>query len=127
LAEGDAIDVGGAAGGIGLYASRPIQIAGGFTTAAPLAGLYSVGGARAATGAAWDGFSAAVLGGEQPLERLIEEAATVPPGADGLGFLPYLAGERSPLWDPDARGAFVGLTLAHGRAHLTRAILEAAA
>jgi xylulokinase len=44
-----------------------------------------------------------------------------------LVFLPYLAGERSPLWDPAARGAFVGLTLAHGRAHLVRAILEAAA
>jgi xylulokinase len=41
--------------------------------------------------------------------------------------VPYLAGERSPLWDPHARGAFVGLTLRHGRAHLTRAVLEAAA
>jgi xylulokinase len=42
-------------------------------------------------------------------------------------FLPYLAGERSPIWDPTARGAFAGLTLRHGRAHLTRAVLEAAA
>jgi xylulokinase len=42
-------------------------------------------------------------------------------------FLPYLAGERSPVWDPHARGAFAGLTLRHERAHLTRAILEAAA
>jgi xylulokinase len=127
LAEGDAIDVGGAAGGIGVYSSRPIQVAGGFTTPAPLAGVYSVGGAMAATGAALDWFAARILGGGESLELLIEEAATVPPGADGLVFLPYLAGERSPLWDPDARGAFVGLTLAHGRAHMTRAILEAAA
>jgi xylulokinase len=42
-------------------------------------------------------------------------------------FLPYLAGERSPLWDPTARGAFAGLALGHGRGHLTRAILEASA
>jgi xylulokinase len=58
---------------------------------------------------------------------LLAEAATIAPGAEGLVFLPYLAGERSPLWDPHARGAFVGLTLGHGRAHMTRAILEAAA
>ena len=60
-------------------------------------------------------------------ERLLEEAGTTPPGADGVVFLPYLAGERSPIWDPSATGAFVGLTLAHGRGHLARAILEASA
>ena len=60
-------------------------------------------------------------------EALLEEAGATPPGADGVVFLPYLAGERSPLWDPSARGAFVGLTLGHGRGHLTRAILEASA
>ena len=42
-------------------------------------------------------------------------------------FLPYLSGERSPIWDPKATGAFVGLTLGHGRGHMTRAILEASA
>jgi xylulokinase len=48
----------------------------------------------------------------------------VPPGADGVTFLPYLQGERTPHRDAAARGAFLGLTLAHGRAHLTRAVLE---
>jgi xylulokinase len=61
------------------------------------------------------------------VEALIAEAARVAPGADGLVFLPYLAGERSPLWDPRARGVLAGLTLGHGRGHVTRAILEAAA
>jgi xylulokinase len=51
-------------------------------------------------------------------------ARDVPPGAEGLAFLPYLMGERSPVWDGRASGAFVGLTLAHGRAHLYRAVLE---
>jgi xylulokinase len=55
---------------------------------------------------------------------LLEEAAEVPPGAEGLLFLPYLAGERTPHADPLARGALVGLTLRHGRGHLTRAVLE---
>ena len=51
----------------------------------------------------------------------------MPAGADGLVFLPYLAGERAPLFDEAARGAFVGLTLGHGRAELARAVLEGAA
>jgi len=127
LAEGDAIDVGGAAGGFGVYSSRPVTVRGGFTTPAPLPGLFSVGGAMAATGAALDWFANAVLGGATPIDRLIDDAAGVEPGSDGLVFLPYLAGERSPIWDPDARGAFAGLTLRHSRAHMTRAILEAAA
>jgi xylulokinase len=55
---------------------------------------------------------------------LAEEAALTPNGAEGLFFLPYLAGERTPHADPNARGAFVGLTLKHGRGHLVRAIME---
>jgi xylulokinase len=56
--------------------------------------------------------------------QLDDEAATVPPGADGVTFLPYLQGERTPHRDASARGAFLGLSLAHSRAHLTRAVLE---
>jgi xylulokinase len=56
---------------------------------------------------------------------LNREAARIPIGAEGLTFLPYLQGERTPHRDAAARGAFVGLSLAHTRAHLTRAVLEA--
>jgi xylulokinase len=59
--------------------------------------------------------------------ELIEEAAAVPAGGDGLLFLPYLTGERTPHPDPTARGAFVGLTIHHRRPHLTRAVLEGVA
>lgn len=55
---------------------------------------------------------------------LIEEAAKTPAGAEGLQFLPYLAGERTPHADPLARGAFVGLTMSHTRGHMVRAVLE---
>ena len=63
------------------------------------------------------------LGGDT-YDRLIEAASQVAPGCEGLLFLPYLTGERTPHADPHARGAFVGLTLRHGKAHLTRAVLE---
>ena len=56
--------------------------------------------------------------------RLVEEAAGVPPGAEGVTFLPYLQGERTPHRDASLRAAFVGLSLAHSRAHMTRAVLE---
>ncbi|MCY0386491.1 FGGY-family carbohydrate kinase [Robbsia sp. Bb-Pol-6] len=60
--------------------------------------------------------------------RLLEaDAAQVPAGADGVLFLPYLMGERSPVWDPQASGAFVGLSLTHSRATLYRAVLEGVA
>ncbi len=57
-------------------------------------------------------------------QDLADVAATIPPGAEGLFFQPYLAGERTPHMDPHARGSFVGLTLRHGRAHMARAVME---
>lgn len=64
---------------------------------------------------------------EADYPTLFEEAAEAPPGADGLLFLPYLSGERTPHADPHARGAFVGLTVRHTRGHLVRAVLEGVA
>ena len=58
------------------------------------------------------------------LEKLAGEAASIPPGAEGVTFLPYLQGERTPHRNAAARAAFLGMTLAHRRAHLTRAVLE---
>lgn len=55
---------------------------------------------------------------------LTEEAQGVPAGSEGLFFLPYLSGERTPHADPDARGCFIGLTLAHTRGHMIRSIME---
>jgi xylulokinase len=60
-------------------------------------------------------------------DDLIKEAESVPAGSEGLQFLPYLSGERTPYPDPLARGAFIGLTLRHGRGHMTRAVLEGVA
>ncbi len=64
---------------------------------------------------------------EMDFDALLGEAETVPPGSEGLQFLPYLTGERTPYPDPLARGAWIGLTIRHGRGHLTRALLEGVA
>jgi xylulokinase len=127
LEPGDAYDPGGAAGGFGVYWDRPVDVAGGFVTPAPLAGRYSVGAAMATTGRALDWYRDSVLGDTISTDALLAEAAATPPGAGGLVFLPYLAGERSPIWDPEARGVLAGLTLGHGRGHIARAIVEASA
>ncbi len=67
------------------------------------------------------------LSPDMSFDELLREAESVPPGCEGLQFLPYLSGERTPYPDPSARGAFIGLTLRHGRGHLTRAVLEGVA
>jgi xylulokinase len=126
LETGDAVDTGGTSGGFAVYADRALSIPGSFCAPAPIAGLWVLGGAMNATGKALDWF-AGIVGDDVGIDALLADAAAVPPGSAGLVFLPYLAGERSPIWDPRARGAFVGLTLGHTRGHLARAVVEAAA
>jgi xylulokinase len=72
-------------------------------------------------------FGTARNGRTQSYDEMTAEAATVPAGADGLLWTPYLMGERTPHLDPHARGALVGLTAQHTRAHVIRAILEGVA
>jgi xylulokinase len=66
----------------------------------------------------------AASSGESPYELLNRQIASSPPGANGLVFLPYLLGERTPRWNPDAKGALIGLTLEHTRADVLRAVME---
>ncbi len=69
----------------------------------------------------------ASLTGDSPYELMTRQAAASPPGARNLLFLPYLRGERSPRWNPAARGAFIGLTAGHGRGDLIRSVMEGVA
>jgi xylulokinase len=64
---------------------------------------------------------------DRPPAAVLADAAAAPPGAGGLVFLPHLAGERAPLWNAAARGAWAGLSLDHDRRHLARAVLEGVA
>ena len=88
-------------------------------------GTHSLAGGMATSGAitAW----LRELVGSPSYERLLEEARDAGPGAGGLLMLPYFAGERTPVADPDARGVVAGLTTQHARGHLYRAALEATA
>jgi xylulokinase len=65
--------------------------------------------------------------GQVPLEEMVQAALAVSPGAEGLFYLPFLAGERCPYWSDDLRAGFYGLTLAHQRPHMVRAVLEGVA
>ncbi|MGB3501534.1 MAG: FGGY-family carbohydrate kinase [Mesorhizobium sp.] len=93
-------------------------------------GLYAPNGCMATSGSALNwlthilGFAGA---NEKPHATLDAQAEAIAPGADGLICLPYMAGEKTPIHDPLARGAFVGLTLSHTQAHVWRAMLEAVA
>lgn len=84
-------------------------------------GTYTLAAGMATSGAVTD-WLRRLVGGE--FTALVEEAAEVPAGSRGLLVLPYFAGERTPLFDPDARGIVAGLSLGHGRAELYRAALE---
>jgi len=97
--------------------------------------IYTFGGAATAGGIVrWfrDQFGEREMAAEKELpisayQLMDKEAAKISPGSDGLLLLPYFMGERSPIWDPDAKGTIIGLTLYHSRMHLYRAILEGVA
>jgi xylulokinase len=124
---GDAVDTGGTSGGFAVYWDRELEVPGTYRAAAALPGQWLYGGAMNATGKALDWLVDLVAPGAADASGLLAAAGATPPGAGGLVFLPYLAGERSPIWDDRARGVFAGLTLGHGRGHLARAVLEGAA
>jgi xylulokinase len=92
----------------------------------PMFDLY-VAGTAANAGAALDWFLANVADPASAFDDLFQSAARVDPGSEGLVFLPNLAGDRGETHDAYARGAWVGLTLAHSRAHLFRSLLEGVA
>jgi xylulokinase len=91
--------------------------------------LYFPTGTMQSAGGAYDWLERLLRGeAETKLYDEMEAAAAgVEPGAEGLIFLPYLIGERSPHWNPLARGVFIGLTMSHGRAEMARAVLEGVA
>lgn len=124
---GRSADVNGTSGGLALCWNSPIQKPGIFSATWIHPEEYIVGGAMAALGKCLDWVRDVVAGPHLTREELIQEAIKTPVGADRLIFLPYLAGERAPIWDPKARGVFFGLTLNHKQAHLARAVLESVA
>ncbi|ONK13432.1 FGGY-family carbohydrate kinase [Streptomyces sp. MP131-18] len=95
-----------------------------WSTRGTFPGTFCLAGGMATSGAV-TGWLRELTGAD--FGTLVTEAAATGPGAEGLVMLPYFAGERTPLFDPDARGLVLGLTLRHGRGHLYRAALEGTA
>lgn len=85
---------------------------------------YNVSGIISTSGRALDWLRDSLGSGEQDFAEFLRSAEGIGAGADKLLFLPYLAGERAPHWDPAARGAFIGLGLNHGRGEMIKAVLE---
>jgi xylulokinase len=96
-----------------------------WTTAGVEPGTYTSAAGMATSGSVVEWLRG--LAGAAPYEQLLPEAAAVPPGSRGLLVLPYFAGERTPVFDPDARGVIAGLSLRHGRGELLRAVYEGTA
>jgi xylulokinase len=123
----------GTSGVVFAVTDRPSLDAGGrvHTFCHAIPGRWHVMGVTQAAGLSlrWfrDQFGAGAEDGRDSYERLMEEAASVPAGAEGALWTPYLMGERTPHLDPRARAALVGLTASHTRAHVVRAILEGVA
>lgn len=135
IREGLAYNYIGSSSWIGVATSKPIldPEMRTFTWAHLIPGMFTPTGTMQAAGNSYqwarDQFArmeqiVADRLGISTYELMNEEALTSPPGARGLLFLPYLLGERSPRWNPQARGAFVGLTIRHTPADLFRAVLE---
>jgi xylulokinase len=136
--KGLAIDYGGTSGGLGLAWDRPVAPPGTTAWPGPAPGTWICGGALAAAGRSFiwllETFAYAPRtvtpygpNGVAGADAALDDAARVPAGADGLVFLPYLAGERAPLWDDRARGGLYGIRAGHGREHIARAVLEGVA
>ena len=122
---GDAIIIYGSTMSIIVVAEEALPANNLWSNAHLFEGTYNLSSGMATSGSLTDWLKK--ISGDKSFEELTDEAAEVTPGSDGLVILPYFAGERTPLLDPDARGVMCGLTLSHGRGHLYRALLEATA
>jgi sugar (pentulose or hexulose) kinase len=119
-------DQGGSAGGFGMSVAEVVVEPRLIFSHHVLEGQYLLQAGTVGGGAlGW--LREVVGGGDLPYEALTGDAAASPPGANGVLFLPYLAGERTPLWSSTPRGVFAGLTYATRRGDLVRAVLEGCA
>jgi xylulokinase len=125
--EGDLLIKFGGAGDI-LYCTETLKTSDRlFIDYSDVPGKYLINGCMAASGSLVKWFTKDICKSDDPdvLRKMDDEAAQLPPAADGCIVLPYFLGEKTPIMDPNARGILYGLTLSHTPAHIFRAILEA--
>ena len=123
---GQTQEQGGQAGGMSICTDRALAHEKLILSPHVVPGMWLLQGGTVGGGGALKWFRQE-LGQGLSFDQLTAEAEPVSPGADGLLFLPYMAGERSPIWDPDAKGVFCGLSFSKTRGHMVRAVLEGTA
>lgn len=121
---GRACDRAGTSEGINLCSRKPIEDDRLMCLPHIIEGFHNISGIISTTGKALEWCKNVTGMGKMGYDSLFEDISMVPAGSRGLIFLPYLAGERAPLWDPYARGTFIGLTTKHSGKDLTRAVVE---
>jgi xylulokinase len=119
---GDATDISGTVTSFGVISNTPVSDPLQRIYSVPLGSRWLVRGSTACAGSALEWARQQWFA--QSFDALDAAAASVPPGANGLTFLPYLAGERAPLWNPHARGALLGMSLGNTSADMVRAVYE---
>jgi gluconokinase len=125
FAESDAIITLGTSAALRRQAQRPIEDkAGRIFNYILYRDNYISGGASNNGGNLTQWFTRSLCADATDIEQLLVAVADITPGAEGLLFLPFVSGERAPLWDPDVTAAFLGIRSHHTRAHFQRAVLE---
>lgn len=123
---GQTQEQGGQAGGMSICTDRPLAHRKLILGAHVVPGMWLLQGGTVGGGGALRWFRNEFCR-DLSFDEMTEEAARVAAGADGMTFLPYLSGERSPIWNPDAKGVFYGVTFDKSRGHFIRAVLEGVA
>jgi len=124
VAPGRAVDRAGTSEGFNLCSPKAVSDPRLLCVRHAIEGFHNVSGIVSTSGKALHWFKE--ITGQQGVsfDKVFADIQDVSAGASKLVFLPYLVGERSPIWDPNARGAFIGLTMHHGRREMTRAVVE---
>jgi len=127
VSPGLACDRSGSSEALNVCATRPFPDRSIFSLPHAVRGLWNLSGGLSTSGKALEWFSGVSGYSGIGSDSVYQDAERAEAGADGLLFLPYLSGERAPLWNTDLRGAFFGLSLSHGRREMARAVVESLA
>ncbi len=127
VTPGLACDRSGSSEALNVCARKAFQDESVFSLPHVVKGLWNLSGGLSTSGKALEWFSGIAGYSGLGTDSVYQDAESAAAGADGILFLPYLAGERAPLWNPNLRAAFVGLSLSHGRKEMARAVIESIA
>ncbi len=127
VTPGIACDRSGSSEALNVCAARPHTDPAVFSLPHAIQGLWNLSGGLTTSGKALEWFSGVSGYSGIGSDSVFQEAERVAAGAGGILFLPYLAGERAPIWNPGLLGAFMGLSLSHGRQEMARAVVESIA